>query len=208
MDKLLEQYANVPPRQRWGGVAAIVLAMIGGYAYFFYGDQAERINQLKNQATKLEGDRAKAQAVVDNLAKYEARLTELQQKLNEARAQLPDDADVPQLLAQLDNKARQAGLYISRFEPKGEQPKDFYADINFEMAVRGSYHEMGAFIDSVGKLDRIINVLNISMSNPKTENQKVLVDGTFTIKAYRFIEKPAEEAKAQAKGKRKPKGGK
>ena len=95
---------------------------------------------------------------------------------------------MPQLLAQLDNRARQAGLAISRFEPKGETPKDFYAEINFAMDVRGSYHEIATFIDSVGKLDRIVNVMSIKMDAPVTANQKVVVRSDFTIKAYRFIE--------------------
>jgi type IV pilus assembly protein PilO len=53
--------------------------------------------------------------------------------------------------------------------------------------VAGSYHEIGNFIDSIGKLDRIINVTDISMTNPKTQNQKIIVQSKFNIKTYRFV---------------------
>lgn len=188
MEKLLERYANTAPRERYAAVALLVVLIVGGYWYFMWSDQADKVSGLEERYRQLESERAEKQAYVDNLAKYEARLNELQESLNLAREQLPDDPDVPQLLAQLDNRARQAGLAISRFEPKGEAAKDFYAEIGFAMDVKGSYHEIASFIDSVGKLDRIVNVMGIKMADPKTQNQKVVVRSDFTIKAYRFIE--------------------
>lgn len=209
MDKLIEKYANVPPQQRYGGVAAIVILLVAGYWYGVYSVQAEKLGKLQKQYDTLEQQRAQTEGYVQNLAKYEARLNELQQNLNEARAQLPDEADVPQLLAQLDNRARQAGLAISRFEPKTEVAKDFYAEIGFDMDVRGSYHEIATFIDSVGKLDRIVNVSEITMKDPKTVNQKVVVGSEFVIKTYRFLpeaQQPTAEEEEGQKGKgKKPK---
>ena len=195
MDKLVERYANTAPRERYGAIAMLVVMIVGGFWYFLWDEQATHVSNLESQYRQLESERAEKQAYVDNLAKYEARLNELQESLNQAREQLPDDPDVPQLLAQLDNRARQAGLAISRFEPKGETAKDFYAEINFAMDVRGSYHEIATFIDSVGKLDRIVNVMSIKMDAPTTASQKVVVRSDFTIKAYRFIE--AAPAKPQ-----------
>lgn len=188
MDKLVERYANTAPRERYGAIAILAVLIVVGFWYFLWSDQAEHVENLEAQYRQLESERAEKQAYVDNLAKYEARLNELQESLNQAREQLPDDPDVPQLLAQLDNRARQAGLDISRFEPKGETSKDFYAEIAFDMNVKGSYHEVASFIDSVGRLDRIVNVMSIKMDSPVTANQKVQIKSDFTIKAYRFIE--------------------
>ncbi len=188
MEKLIDKYANTPPRERYGAIAMLAVLIVGGFWYFLWDDQATQITGLEERYRQLESERAEKQAYVDNLAKYEARLNELQESLNQAREQLPDDPDVPQLLAQLDNRARQAGLSISRFEPKGEAPKDFYAEIGFAMDVKGSYHEIATFIDSVGKLDRIVNVMGIKMDAPTNSNNKVVVKSDFTIKAYRFIE--------------------
>ncbi|MBC7793570.1 MAG: type 4a pilus biogenesis protein PilO [Clostridia bacterium] len=188
MEKLIERYADTAPRERYIAMAAIVTLILAGFWYFFWSDQSDQIVNREQQYQSLERERIEKQAYVDNLAQYEARLNELQNSLNEAREQLPDDPDVPQLLAQLDNRARQAGLAISRFEPKGEKKQDFYAEINFDMDVRGSYHEIATFIDSVGKLDRIVNVIGISMDQPKTVNQKVVVQSDFTVRTYRFID--------------------
>jgi type IV pilus assembly protein PilO len=196
MDKFLERYAKVPAKQRYAIVGLLVVGMIGAYYYFYHMEDVGKLEELQQQYTKLEADRAEKQAYVDNLAKYEARLNELQQDLNVARSQLPDAADVPQLLAQLGNKARQSGLAIASFDPKGESVKEFVAELTFGMQVKGSYHEIGTFIDSVGKLDRIVNVAGLSLDAPKTLNKKILVDAKFTLSTYRFIgDKPKAEPK-------------
>lgn len=187
MDKLLDRWVKIPTMQRYGLALLIAVVEVGGYFWFFYREQDQQLKTQYAQYQKLENQRAEKQAYIDNLAKYEARLNELQQDLNMARALLPDDADVPQLLAQLGNKARQSGLVIEQFLPKSQTSRDFVEELGFAMSVRGSYHEIGMFIDSVGKLDRIVNVMNLSMTNPSTENQKVVVKGEFTIKTYRFV---------------------
>jgi type IV pilus assembly protein PilO len=198
VDELLARYSKVPIRRRLAAFGGIVVAVLAAHWFLIYSDQATELGNLEEQYTRLEQDRAEKQAYVENLQKYEARLTELQASLNLARSQLPDDPDVPQLLAQLGNKAKQAGLEIDRFEPKGEAPKDFYAEIIFDMKVHGSYHEIGTFLDAIGKLDRILNVTGLSMSNPRSVNQKIVVDCSFTIKTYRFMEM-AEVAKGAKK---------
>lgn len=189
MQKFLEQYAQVPQRQRYAGVALIAVAFIALYYYFIHQDNSRRVERMEGQLRKLSAELAEKQAYIDNLARYEARLNELQTALNAARAQLPDEADVAQLLAQLSNNARQAGLTIEKFEPKAEATQEFFAELPFEMQVRGTYHEIASFIDAIGHMDRIVNVSGISMNNPKSENQKAVVDGQFNIKGFRFIDK-------------------
>ena len=63
------------------------------------------------------------------------------------------------------------------------------------MEVKGAYHEVATFIDSVGKLDRIVNVAGLSLENPKTVNKKIVVDAKFTLSTYRFIGEKTEPKK-------------
>ena len=147
------------------------------------------------QLEQLQTQRSEKEAYIANLSQYEARLAELQSSLQVARAMLPDDAAVPEFLSQLGNKARQSGLNIETFEPKGEAAEDFFSEIIFRVKVRGSYHEVATFIDAVGKLDRIVNVSDIVMSTPVVESQKILVKSEFNVKTYRFL---SEEQRKQA----------
>ena len=136
------------------------------------------------------------------MTRYEARFNELQSQLDHARDVLPDSPDVAQLLAQLGSKARQVGLDIDYFEPAGEVDQDFFTEILFQMKLRGSYHEIATFIDSIGKMDRIVNVAGITMEAPRTLNQKIVLQAGFVIKTYKFLSKDEEDQK-KAGGKKK-----
>ena len=116
------------------------------------------------------------------MAKYEARFKQLQQELAHARSVLPDTADVPQLLSHLGNKAHETGLQIDFFEPQEETDKGFYSEITFGMKLRGSFHEIATFVDAIGKMDRIVDVAGVSMTNPSSVNQKIIVQGLFDFK--------------------------
>ena len=51
----------------------------------------------------------------------------LQQKLDEALAELPENADIDELLAQLNEIGRKSGLEISAVEPAPEESAQIYA---------------------------------------------------------------------------------
>ena len=187
MEDFIENYAQIPQSKRIlyaliGGVVIVVLFLIG-----VHNEEQERYERMQVQAVKLDRDVTKKRAYVQNMEKYKARFQQLELELARAKTVLPDTADVAQLLSVLGNKARDVGLSIDRFEPLGETTKDFYSEILFTMKLKGTYHEIATYIDSIGKIDRIVNVTGISMSNPTAEDQRVILDGEFIIKTYRFL---------------------
>lgn len=187
MEDFIENYAQIPQSKRIlyaliGGVVIVVLFLVG-----VHNEEQERYERMQVQAVKLDRDVTKKRAYVQNMEKYKARFQQLELELARAKTVLPDTADVAQLLSVLGNKARDVGLSIDRFEPLGETTKDFYSEILFTMKLKGTYHEIATYIDSIGKMDRIVNVTGISMSNPTAEDQRVILDGEFIIKTYRFL---------------------
>jgi type IV pilus assembly protein PilO len=211
MNEILERYLRVPTHWRIAGAAIVYAIVVALYFFLLHQPALAKVGALQTQLEELDRKRQEKELYVANLAQYEARLAELQSNLQMARAMLPDDPAVPEFLAQLGSKARQAGLTIETFEPKEETPRDFFSEIAFRLRVRGSYHEIASFIDSIGKLDRIVNVSEISMTNPLLENKKMVVRSDFTVKTYRFLteeQRKVAQAKAAAAATAKAPGGK
>ena len=187
MEELIENYANTPPSKRYAIVVALAFGLVAIHYFMFYDAQLGRKASFERRLTKQMAEADKKRSYVQNMSRYESRFNELQQNLEHARSVLPDEADVPQLLAQLGNKARHTGLNIDYFEPQGEEPQDFYAEIIFGMKLRGSYHEIATFVDAIGKMDRIVNVAGISMTSPKAVSNKIVLEAEFKIKTYKFL---------------------
>ncbi len=199
MDQLVEKYAAIPPSQRYMGIAIIAFGLIALHYYFVYdGQQADLATYQKKYETKVGEQDAKRQ-IAANLSSYQDKLAGTQRELEEARAKLPDSADVPQLLAQLGSHAELVGLSIEEFKPGKESRKDFVAEIPFDLAVKGSFHEIAMFIDSVSKLDRIVNVKELKMERPQSKESKVIVDGRFKLVAYRFVRETTAKKKKKKK---------
>ena len=187
MEKLIERYLKIAPLQRLGAAALLTAGLAVAYYMLVFDGQRQELARIEENLQKAIAQAADKQNVTQHLRTYEERLAGLQSDLDRAKALLPDNADVPELLAQLGNISRLTGLQITNFNPKGEQLRDFYSEIAFDVAVVGSYHEIAMFIDQIGKLDRIMNVTDLSMQKPTTVAQRVVVDGRFLVKTYRFV---------------------
>tara|TARA_B100000959_G_scaffold280996_1_gene343989 strand:+ start:883 stop:1449 length:567 start_codon:yes stop_codon:yes gene_type:complete len=186
MERFFDIYLSINAKHRLIILLALLAAIVAGYYYFIHQSKQDALSNKEKEYREIEAQRAEKQAYLDNLTKYEARFKQLREDLEIARSLLPDDPDVPQLLAKLGNEGRRAGLLIQTFQPKSESQKQFFQEISFGMSVEGSYHEIANFIDSVGQLDRIVTVNNLSMSSPRLENQKIVLTSNFDIKTYSY----------------------
>ena len=118
----------------------------------------------------------------------------LQQKLEEKKKNLPDTANMDQLLKALNELSEKSDIRINSFTPVPEVPRNFYAEIPVQMQIQGSYHEILTFFDKVAKEERIINISNISMKSPSIRSGKSVLAASCVAKTFRSI--PPEEMKA------------
>ena len=187
MDQFIEQYGKIPAGQRYLALVALIAVVTAAYYTLFNVAQQNEIEELGVELSSQQGLQEEKRAFINNLAEYETRFNELRKELDRARTILPDTEKVPELLAELGNRARQSGLELEEFTPATEKESfGFYEEISFGMILRGSYHEIASFIDSISKMDRIVNVYQIKLTEPRTVNQKIILAGELTIKTYRF----------------------
>jgi type IV pilus assembly protein PilO len=203
--QLLTQILTLPRQQKIGILAGLILfLLVIGYFYVYLpGD--DKATKLAEEITAVRGDRDKKKALSANLPRLQKELQEWDAKLKAAVAQLPDRKEIPDLLSSLSTKAREAGLEILLFRPRAENFQEFYAEIPVDIVVRGGFFNAVTFFDEVGKLNRLVNIDNIDLKNPKVGGDQVALEISTLTTTYRFLEegerkKVAEEkAKAAAK---------
>jgi type IV pilus assembly protein PilO len=203
--QLLTQILTLPRQQKIGILAGLILfLLVIGYFYVYLpGD--DKATKLVEEITAVRGDRDKKKALSANLPRLQKELQEWDAKLKAAVAQLPDRKEIPDLLSSLSTKAREAGLEILLFRPRAENFQEFYAEIPVDIVVRGGFFNAVTFFDEVGKLNRLVNIDNIDLKNPKVGGDQVALEISTLTTTYRFLDegerkKVAEEkAKAAAK---------
>lgn len=188
---VLNQINKAPLAQKLGVVAFLVAAATAANFFFLVSPAYDEIGRKNQELRKLEDDLIQKQSIANNLAQFKHEKEILERKLAQALTELPNESNIGELISSLSEIGNKSGLTITSIEPQGEQRQSFYASIPIVMAVTGNYHEIGVFFDSLSKLARIVNVTNIKMSNPKTINEKLVVNANYIATTFRFVSQPA-----------------
>jgi type IV pilus assembly protein PilO len=202
VNQFLAQILSLPRQQKVGILGGLILfLLILGYFYVYLpGD--DKLAKLAEELGSVRADRDKKRALSANLFKLQKDLQEWDSKLKTAVAQLPDRKEIPDLLSSLSTKARESGLEILLFRPRAENFQEFYAEIPVDIVVRGGFFNAVTFFDEVGKLNRLVNIDNIDLKNPKVGSEPVVLDISTLATTYRFLDdaerKKVAEEKARA----------
>ena len=178
---------KAPLGTKLGVVAALVAALTIGNWYFFIDPEQTQIQQRQGQLRGLEDELIQKQSIANNLAQFKHEKEILERRLAQALTELPNEANIDDLILSLSEIGTKSGLVINTIDPQIEQKQSFYASIPIAMSVTGNYQEIGVFLDSISKLARIVNVTNIKMSGARTVNEKLVVQASYLATTFRFL---------------------
>jgi type IV pilus assembly protein PilO len=187
MDKFFAAFQKIPMLHKVVATAILVVMIVAGYWYFVYTEQQKEIKKLDQQIRKLDEERQEKQEIAANLSTFKKMVEYLNQKLIEKNKNLPENANIDQLLKTLNELSTKADITISKFIPMAEVKRNFYAEIPVTMELSGNFHEILTFFDAIGKEDRIINVTDITMKEPVLKNQKLLLKSSCMAKTFRML---------------------
>jgi len=143
--ELLDRILQLPKGQKVGLLIGLLLVLGAFYQMFLYSPRAIRITQLKEQIETARNERIRKRKLTSNLPKLQQESQQLGGMLREAVSQLPDKKEIPELLSSISSRASEAGLQILTFRPRGENLRDFYAEIPVDIVVRGGFHNVVSF---------------------------------------------------------------
>jgi type IV pilus assembly protein PilO len=192
MEQLLDRFVKAPPVLKFGGLLAICAALTAGNFFIFISDIEDRITTQQIKQAQLEQQLAEKRAIAQNLNERRREMDQLEQKLADALTQLPENKDIDELLAQMNDVAKKSGLDIAKVEPGAEVPATFFAKIPIKVGVSGNYHELGIFLQEVANMRRIVNVTDLRMTQPVVKNDKVVLTSEFLATTFRFVNQPAK----------------
>ena len=184
---VLNAVNKAPVGQKIAAVALAIGLMTAGNWYFLVDPDQTQIQQKQGQLRQLEDELIQKQSIANNLAQFKHEKEILERRLAQALTELPNEANIDDLIRSLSEIGTKSGLSINTIEPQGEQRQSFYAAIPIVMSVTGNYHEIGVFLDALSKLARIVNVTNIHMGTPRTTNDKLVVNATYVATTFRFL---------------------
>lgn len=178
-------------------LVVLICALVAGAWYYLDTEpQWVELDQLVNKEHELRTNFEGKQMKAANLNAYREQLAEMEESFGAMLRQLPDKTQVAELLVDVSQTGLAAGLEFDLFEPKAEEPRDFYAELPISIKVTGTYHKFGEFVSGLAALPRIVTIHDIQITPlaaattaPRRDNAK---DSPLTLsataKTYRYLE--------------------
>lgn len=170
-------------------VAALVVPALLFY-FLVFKPKTEDQKRLNSEIAQTRAEISKAQAAIKRWPEIEKELAEVKAKFEETVVKLPKTQEIPHLLRSISDLGRAVGLEFMTFAPGAEQPKDFYAEIPINLVLRGPYHSVGAFLDQVSKLERIVTAETVRMGSPRPDAGEILLSTSCQLVTYRYTGVP------------------
>jgi type IV pilus assembly protein PilO len=175
------------PRQQKLIFGVMLLVIVGALGYFFLisGSRADRDALLEeNEVRRAEVLKAKADEA--NLRPFRSKAEAQRKELEQAKERLPSEREIPAVYRQVSDLATQSGLGVSLFQPKAAEDRDVLSEVPIAVTAECTYHQLGAFLERVGKMPRIVSLGEfrlIGIDRPTGTVRAEMTLATYTFKA-------------------------
>ena len=182
-------------------ICLVTFAAIGGaYYYFIFQPNQEELKKVKKTYESKKKQLASYKSKAAQLGKYEKLMAEAQAEFNQAMTELPDKRELPSLLAGISKAGNDAGLLFHLFKPGGEVKKEYYKELPVSIQVEGRYHQLTDFFHQIVRLNRIVNINNVTVKGKKSNSPLEMSCQAVT---YMFVEKKETDNTKKRKRKKK-----
>jgi len=200
-------------------VQIVVILVVGGALWGLTEYLALQPVKAKNEttraaATKLESEVAPLRQFRDKLRALEADNRQLENQLANLQRIVPSEKEVDNFIRMLQTEASTAGVMVRRFTSKAPVPQQYHVEVPFEMELDGTYFDVLAFYDRLGRVERITNVSDLKMAglqSGRAAGGKYTYAPNETVSAVCTVttffskeEEPAPPEPAPARGGRAP----
>jgi len=179
--------ARLPLAGKIGIGAALSALVVFVYWFIFYSDTASKIAGAEQQKQTLNDALAQQQQVQATYFADRGELALREQRAHELNKVLPPDAQEDAFLSSVQQASNTAGIDLQGYTPKDEVPQAFYAKIPMHLDLKGRFHQIAKFAYELGKVDRIINVENIELSEPTIVGDEVILKGKCLATAFHAL---------------------
>jgi type IV pilus assembly protein PilO len=181
-----------------GAFVALGLAGCGVFYYYYEVPAQADLASRRAQLALLHADIAKGLTTARKLPEFQAQVAELESRLDNLKAVLPDEKDAADLLRRMQTVATQSNLVIKSFKPSATVTKQMHAEWPIMLELDGTYHNLATFFDRVGRFTRIVNISGLDVKGKDKPDANTTITATCVATTFVLLDKPAAP-KAPAK---------
>jgi type IV pilus assembly protein PilO len=189
--------AKLPVAAKVGVGAGVVGALMFGYWFVFYSEVASKIEGAQRQKRQLQDELGTQQQAQATYFADRGELALREQRARELNKVLPPEPQEDAFLSSVQQASNAAGIDLKGYTPLDEVNQSFYAKVPMRLELTGKFHQIAKFAYELGKVDRIINVENIELSDPAVAGDEIVLKARCLATAFHAL-KPKETPRGAA----------
>ena len=197
LEKLQTWEETATKREKFLIVFISILVPLFLFYQFYYVQAKEKINILREDVKKLDLEIKKYENLVKKIKVLEVQMKQRREFLNRIKKILPSEKEIPDILRQISDFAKENNLEIITFEPGKEKPQDYYNIIPLKMEIEGRFSNIVNFLNSIESLQRLVVLNDIKF---QIKNNQLNAMATFHTFKYTGVPLKKKETK---KGKKR-----
>ena len=177
---------------------AIGGVMYAGFWYFVTSSTRKATKEMEDEIAQLRPRNAQAAIVQQNLNNFKAAYKAREEEYAELKALLPEQRELTMVLQGIQDRAKNNGLVLVRFNPKEDLQQDNYSGKKIEVNVISSFSGLRAFFEQLAHYQRIVSVTNFELKQFDKQTTTKTVDAKFDLTAY-YVSSEKLQAQPPAK---------
>src|SRR5215475_15931493 len=175
----------------YGQLGAFVLLAAGGVGAFVYyyempvrADFASREAQLE----ALKKDISMGVNTARKLPEFKRQVADLEVRLANLKAVLPEEKDAADLLRRMQTVATQSNLTIKSFKPANPVTKQLHSEWPINLELDGTYHNLAIFFDRVSKFTLIVNISGLDVKGKEKADPNSTITASCVATTFVLLE--------------------
>jgi len=197
MASFVDKIQKIPTKMRAIGFGVLIVIILSVYIMQFQIPMKTKIDQRGVSLSELNAKIHSNDEKIKKLDDLKEEVKSLQGRLVILTEQLPPESEVSDLLRQIQSPVNQSGLTLKSWKPSGRKThaSGLYEEISIAIVLTGGYHNTALLFDRIGKLTRIVNILNIKMGSMKmSKDGSPEVTVSCTAMTFSAVEKKVDAA--------------
>jgi type IV pilus assembly protein PilO len=192
--------SRLPLAGQLGVSNVIALIIAGGFYWFWWADAIDTEKKQEAKLADLQKQIRALEATANKLPEFQREVQALEARLETLKRILPPEKEMPDLMRRVQYLAAQSSLQIRKFNPAPPAQKEFYLEVPINLDVEGTYHNLGAFLDRISRMSRLVNMGNVKIK----AQQKPTINNTIAASAVATTYVYQDQPPPTTKGAKRP----
>jgi len=172
-----------------GGKVLVLIALLAllsaGYYLGVHMGLEQEAEEAQRRHEVLQNDLNQARERQKEYLKLREELASREALDRQNMRVLPESAEIPAFLDDLNRLAELSGLSVGQFTPKPEHAEQFFVRVPVSLSLDGKFHQLAKFFYNISRLERAINMENIALQQPRSENDEIRLSVSVLATTFR-----------------------